>query len=177
MPVVVLLALFVGVPLVEILVFVEAGAWIGGLATVGATLATAAAGAILFRRQGTAALARARESLRRGEAPLAEALNGAGLVAAAACLFVPGFVTDAFGFLLFVPPLRMFLAALAARPLLARGAAFRVGGFAGGPPGGDVIDGEYENITPDTGADRDGDGGGTNGGPPPPRPPRTRSGT
>ena len=174
MPVVVLLALFVGVPLVEILVFVEAGAWIGGLATVGATLATAAAGAILFRRQGTAALARARESLRRGEAPLAEALNGAGLVAAAACLFVPGFVTDAFGFLLFVPPLRLFLAALAARPLLARGAAFRVGGFGGGPPGGDVIDGEYENITPDTGADRD--GGGTDGGPPPPRPPRTQSG-
>ena len=106
-----LLVLFIliGIPVIEIYVFAEVGGIIGGWATVGLTLLTAALGALLFRSQGTAVLKRAQEQLRREETPLAEIIDGIGLLLAALFLFLPGFVTDAAGFLLFIPPLRVVL--------------------------------------------------------------------
>jgi len=68
------------------------------------------------------------------------------LAIAGALLLTPGFVTDAFGFLLLVPPVRWALASLAKRHL-------KVVNFPGAGPGtgpdntGDgpvIIEGEYE---------------------------------
>ena len=161
-----LLILFVliGIPVIEIYVFAEVGGIIGGWATVGLTLLTAAIGAVLFRSQGLAVLQRAQEQIRREETPLAEII---GLLLAAAFLFLPGFVTDTAGFLLFIPPLRVVLIGMlfqsAARAAdshvwIVRGRSGKTSGTSGSRT---VIDAEFEDLTdtedkPGTDADRSG---------------------
>ena len=148
----VLLCLFIGLPMMEILTFIEVGGRIGGLATVAATIATAIIGAALFRFQGLNTLARGQASLQSGHMPLEEVIGGLGLLLAAICLFVPGFVTDAVGFLLFVPPVRLVILGIMLRPLLRRAQVqMSAGGF--GPPGGPggaaggTIDGDYQDVS------------------------------
>ncbi|MEQ8334865.1 FxsA family protein [Nisaea sp.] len=161
-----LLILFVliGIPAVEIYVFAEVGGIIGGWATVGLTLLTAALGALLFRSQGTAVLQRAQEQLRREETPLAEIIDGIGLLLAALFLFLPGFVTDVAGFLLFIPPLRVVLIGMlfrgAARAAdshvwIVRSRSDKASG-ASGP--GTIIDADFKDLTDndkESGADSD----------------------
>jgi len=59
-----LFAILFGIPLAEIAVFILVGGQIGVAATLGLTLLTAVAGAVLLRRQGLATLARIRTELR-----------------------------------------------------------------------------------------------------------------
>ena len=54
-------------------------------------------------------LLRVRETLDRGEAPALEMVEGVLLLIAGLTLLFPGFVTDMVGFLLLVPPLRLWL--------------------------------------------------------------------
>lgn len=152
MAVLVLLCLFIGLPFVEILTFIEVGGRIGGLATIGATIITALIGAALFRHQGMSTLARAQSSLAEGRMPLEEVVGGLGLLLAAICLFVPGFVTDAVGFLLFVPPLRIVILGIMLRPIIAKAhVKMSSGGFDpnADPFGrsGQTIDGEYRDVS------------------------------
>jgi len=148
-----LLIAFIAVPLLEIAVFIKVGAEIGLWWTLAVVLLTAMLGTWMLRLQGLATLRRAQESLRRNELPLAEVFDGACLLVAGVLLLTPGFVTDSFGLLLFLPPVRLGL-----RHLLARHVKVHV---AGGPPrGGDgVIEGEWQEV-PET--------------PPPPVPPPRR---
>lgn len=147
---IILLCLFVGLPITEILTFIEVGGRIGGLPTVGATIATAAAGAILFRIQGLTTLTRAQESLGHGRMPLAEVLGGLGLLLAAVCLFVPGFVTDVIGFLLFISPIRILVMALLLRSVFAKAHIHMSSGNQGdgrGPSTGSTIDGDFQEVS------------------------------
>ncbi|WP_193184974.1 FxsA family protein [Nisaea sediminum] len=153
--VLIFLIVLLGIPALEIFVFAEVGGIIGGWATVGLTLLTAALGALLFRTQGTAVLQRAQETLRQEQSPLAEIIDGVGLLLAAVLLFLPGFVTDVAGFLLFIPPLRIVLIGFLFRGL-ARSADSNVwivrtgsGKASGSSPDRTVIDGEYEDLTED----------------------------
>ncbi len=141
----IILAVFIGVPIVEIAVFIEVGGWIGLWPTVAVIVATAMAGTAMLRHQGLSVLARARQSLERQELPVAEIVDGICLLLAGALLLTPGFVTDALGFVLMVPGLRQALIAPMLRRLAARG-GMRGGFRAGG--GGGVIDGEYEEVRP-----------------------------
>ena len=47
--------------------------------------------------------------MEQGEAPAIEMLEGALLAVMGILLLLPGFITDALGFLLLIPPLRRFL--------------------------------------------------------------------
>ena len=148
----VLLSLFIGVPFLEILTFVEVGGRIGGLATVGATMVTAVIGAALFRYQGMSTLARAQTSLAEERMPLEEVVGGLGLLLAAICLFIPGFVTDTIGFLLFVPPVRIVVLGIMLRPVIAKAQVqMSSRGFGGNtdPFGeaGPTIDGVYHDVS------------------------------
>ena len=71
------------------------------------------------------------------------------LVFAGLCLLIPGFVTDAIGALLLVPPLRkLFAAGLIVKfvsSLMARGTQWRDGQRYGPKDDGDIIEGEYAN--------------------------------
>jgi UPF0716 protein FxsA len=115
--VVALLAIVVIViPILEIVVFAKVAGAIGLLATVGLLLAVSAVGAFVVKREGMSVVRRIRDALDRGEIPHREVVDGGLIVAAGLLLLIPGFVTDAIGALLLLPPVR----AVAHRILLGR---------------------------------------------------------
>ena len=107
MPVVFLI--FVLVPIAEIALFIEVGDVIGLWPTLGIVIATAFLGTGLLRAQGLAAFARAQATMAEGRVPVEEVVHGFCLVIAGALLLTPGFLTDAVGFALFLPPVRLAL--------------------------------------------------------------------
>ncbi len=101
--------LFLFIPVLEVIVFVKAGQYIGILNTLMLTVLTAIMGMALLRAQGFQTIQRAQQKLARNEAPLSEMFDGLCLFAAGLLLLTPGFVTDTVGFLLFLPPIRALL--------------------------------------------------------------------
>jgi UPF0716 protein FxsA len=151
----ILLAALIGVPILEIAVFIQAGKLIGLWPTLGVVLLTAILGSWQLRVQGLTTLARARAELDRGALPARELFDGACLLIAGALLLTPGFVTDAVGFLLFIPAVRHLLRETVGRRI-ARHMETRVymHGGPGGPGArrrgpGPVIEGEYDDVTED----------------------------
>ncbi len=160
----VILLLFIGVPIIEIVLFIEVGDWIGLWPTVATILITAFIGTALVRAQGLAVLAQARQDMDTGKPPVKAALTGVCLLVAGALLLTPGFLTDALGFMLLIPPVRMMLGALLVTRLVKSGSfQFHSAGFAGGAGGasagprgsagptgpagpGPIIDGEFETV-------------------------------
>ena len=96
-------------PLVEISLFVSVGGEIGVFATVLLTLATAAVGVSLLRRQGPEVFVGLGTAMSRGESPAQELLTGAFVLAGGALMLTPGFFTDALGLLCLLPASRAFL--------------------------------------------------------------------
>lgn len=92
----------------EIFVFVQVGQWIGYGWAVLALIAISLLGFWLVKREGLGTWRRAQAQLRAGEIPAAEAVDGALIAGAGLLLIVPGFITDAIGLLLLLPPLRYF---------------------------------------------------------------------
>nr|WP_207161469.1 FxsA family protein [Rhabdochromatium marinum] len=101
--------LFVGTPLVELYFLVKIGTVIGALPTILLSLFTAALGGYLVREQGLSVLMRVRALLDQGAMPALEMLDGAILLLCGFSLLLPGFVTDAVGFVLLIPSLRHWL--------------------------------------------------------------------
>ena len=159
-----LLALVV-VPLAEIGVFIRVGGWIGLWPTLALIVLTAVAGTWLLRVQGLGLLSRAREQLDRGALPVFEVFSGVCLLIAGALLLTPGFITDAVGALLLVPPFRALLYRSVRDRLAVAQAEARAGGGGRRPPGDRVIEGEYEEL--DGGGRGDDAGGGDRPMPPP----------
>jgi UPF0716 protein FxsA len=114
-----LVLLFVVVPLAELYVIVAASHAFGLGTTLGVLLLVSLVGAAVVKRQGMDALARVRESLDRRELPSRHLADGALILLAGALLLVPGFITDAIGVLLLLPPVR----AVVRRLVLARSGA------------------------------------------------------
>jgi len=104
----ILLAL-IAVPIIEIAVFLEVGGRIGVFNTILMIIITAFIGTWLLRSQGLQTLHRAQESLNQNVFPVSEVFNGLCLMLAGGLLLTPGFVTDAVGFLLFIPHCRGIL--------------------------------------------------------------------
>lgn len=143
---------FIAVPLIEIAVFIRVGEAIGLWPTLGLTILTALLGTWQLRAQGLATLDRARRQLDQGVMPAKELFTGACLLVGGICLLVPGFVTDTFGALLFIPPVREFLRRIIGQRLATQGET-RV--FVDGEEvtrprrPDDVIDGEFQDVTDD----------------------------
>lgn len=149
-----LLAAFIGVPLLEIAVFIKVGGLIGLWPTLALVVLTALLGTWQLRAQGLATLARARAQVDRGALPTRELFDGACLLVAGALLLTPGFVTDAAGFLLFLAPVRAWLRRLMARHLNAR---VETHVFVDGrevSPDGPIIDADYRDVTEESEARR-----------------------
>ena len=110
------LAIVVGV--VEISVVIQVGQWIGFLNTVGLLLLVSLLGAWLVKRQGLGVMARIREQRSAGRIPATEAFDGALILVAGVLLVIPGFVTDALGLLLLLPPVRAVVRRFVSRRVL-----------------------------------------------------------
>ncbi|MBI1364598.1 MAG: exlusion protein FxsA [Alphaproteobacteria bacterium] len=115
-----LLALFVIGPIAEIYVLLAAGQAIGVWPVVGLCIATAVLGGILLRIQGLHALTALQRDLHEGRVPVEAVADGVFLAIAAPLLMTPGFLTDALGFALMVPPLRHWIARQALKRLRRR---------------------------------------------------------
>ncbi len=140
-PLLLFLAIFVIAPLVELYVLIEVGARIGAFSTIALSVFTAVLGGWLVRLQGFAVLYRVQSAMARGEPPALELLEGALLLLTGLALLLPGFITDAVGFALLIPPLRRTLVLW----YLRRQGMLRPGGRQpppGAPPGG-YIEGDF----------------------------------
>lgn len=94
------------VPIIEISVFIAIGDRIGVFYTVMMILLTALIGSILLRIEGFRILGQIQKDVAAGKIPTKELSNGVMILIAGVLLLTPGFVTDAIGFLLFLPPVR-----------------------------------------------------------------------
>ncbi len=136
-PLTVLFVLFALVPLSELYLLLRVGGALGAAPTLGLVLLTAALGSWLVRREGLATVQRLRAQLAAGQPPAEPMLEAACLLIAGALLLTPGFLTDAVGFSLLVPPLR--------RSLIRRYLPPQYDGEPPAPPGagGRTIEGEF----------------------------------
>ena len=146
-----LLLVFIGVPIAEIAVFIEAGEQFGLWPTIGMVVLTALLGTAMLRHQGLQTMVRVQNSLDRGEVPVGELFSGICLLAAGLLLLTPGFLTDSVGFALFVPGIRNILAGGTVRALSRRGAFHMDGGFTIGQMrigsrSATIIDGDFVEV-------------------------------
>jgi UPF0716 protein FxsA len=100
---VVLLALFLGLPILEIYVIIQVGHAIGAMPTILLLVAESALGAWVVKREGRRAWQALSESLRTGALPGKELADAAIVLAGGVLLLTPGFVTDLFGFFCVLP--------------------------------------------------------------------------
>jgi UPF0716 protein FxsA len=96
----------IGVPVVEVFVFIEVGHAIGWLLAVVLLLGTSVLGARLLRVQGRSAIERVSRAVSEHRAPARAAIDSAFGFLGGALLAVPGFVTDVLGAWLILPPTR-----------------------------------------------------------------------
>jgi UPF0716 protein FxsA len=96
----------IGVPLVEVFVFIEVGLAIGWLLATVLLLGTSLLGVPLLRMQGRAAIERVSLAVSERRPPGRAAIDGALGLLGGMLLIVPGFVTDVLGALLVFPPTR-----------------------------------------------------------------------
>ena len=96
----------IGVPVVEVFVFIEVAHAIGWLLAVVLLFGTSLLGTRLLRVQGRSAIERVSRAVSEHRAPARAAIDGALGFLGGALLTVPGFVTDVLGALLIFPPTR-----------------------------------------------------------------------
>jgi len=103
------LVLIIGIPLIEIYLFIKIGSQIGAFNTVLLILTTAVIGVAYARYEGFNTLKSGIGQLVKNEMPVYEIISGATLAFAAFLLILPGFATDLVGMLLVVPFTRKIL--------------------------------------------------------------------
>ena len=143
---------FLLVPIIEIALFIQVGGLIGLWPTLAIVVLTAVLGTALVRTQGRMALGQLQRSFADLGDPTEPLAHGAMILLSGALLLTPGFFTDAVGFALLVPAIRVAVFRyLKSKVTVAR---FQMG------PGpefhdrrppfddGDVIDGEFTEVRP-----------------------------
>ena len=101
--------LVIGIPLIEIYLFIKIGSQIGAFNTVLLILTTAVVGVAYARFEGFNTLKSGIAQLVKNEMPVYEIISGATLAFAAFLLILPGFATDFIGILLVIPFSRRIL--------------------------------------------------------------------
>lgn len=111
----VLLAAFIIVPILELAVIIQVGSSVGVLPTLGLLIVVSIVGAWLVKFQGMGVLMRMRQQLAQGKMPTDELMNGVLILVAGALMLTPGFLTDALGLSLLIPPIRAAIRQMLAR--------------------------------------------------------------
>lgn len=118
-----LLVLLFALPVAELAVLVQVSQAIGILDAIALLLVTSLIGVWLTRRAGRGALTRIRRTQEAGKLPSREMTDGAIGLGAGVLLVLPGFITDALGLALFLPPVRAGVRTLLLRRLRVSGRA------------------------------------------------------
>ncbi len=141
-----LLIAFIGVPLIEIALFIQIGGAIGLWSTLAIVVLTAVLGTFMVKQQGAMAISDLRNQMTGMKDPTEALANGAMILFSGALLLTPGFFTDAMGFALLIPGIRKAVFNYLRQRV-------KVQSFAQKHPahhsqgGGPVIDGEFEDLT------------------------------
>ncbi|EKF9794891.1 FxsA family protein [Vibrio cholerae] len=106
----ILLFLFIAVPVIEIVLFIQVGGVLGVWPTIALVLLTAIVGASLVRSQGLQTLLTVQQRLAQGQLPAQQILEGVMLAVAGVLLLTPGFFTDILGMLVLLPAPRAYFA-------------------------------------------------------------------
>ena len=99
----------IALPIIEILLFIKVGERIGAINTILLIIFTAVVGVFFARIQGIKTLKSGFINLYHNKLPVYELFSGASIAIAAVFLIIPGFFTDALGFLLLIPTTRKLL--------------------------------------------------------------------
>ena len=115
-----LFVLFIVVPIVELVLIIQVGQVLGAWNTVFLLVLDSLLGAWLVKRQGIGILRKSQERLRKGEMPSEEIVAGMTVLFAGALMLTPGFLTDLFGLLMLIPPIRKTVLMIARRRFRSR---------------------------------------------------------
>jgi len=133
-----LLLMIIGIPIIEIFLFIKIGSKIGAFNTILLVFITAFVGVIYARYEGINTLKSGMSQLVKNEIPIYEMISGAALAFAAILLIIPGFATDILGLLIIFPPTRkLFLNKIPKK------------NHKNNEPKQDFINGEFEDIDED----------------------------
>src|SRR2546423_11665105 len=128
-----LVVAFFVVPIVELALIIKIGAAIGVLDTIGLLILSSVVGAWLMKREGLGVVRRMQRAAAEGRVPGKELVDAFLILFGGALMVAPGFLTDALGMLLLLPPVRAIV-----RRMLRRRFTGRVIGA--GPGSSDIID-------------------------------------
>lgn len=104
-----------GLPLIEIALFIVIGQAIGVVPTLLGVLLTGLIGALVLRWQGVATLREMQFRMQRGEMPARQVGDAMLIGLGGLLLLLPGYFTDLIGILLLLPPTRELIYRLLAR--------------------------------------------------------------
>ena len=149
MPLLLLIAVFIIVPLAELYVILQVGEAIGAVWTILLLAADSVLGALLLRTQGRSVWGRFNSALAEGRMPHREVVDGLLVVFGGAFLITPGFLTDIVGLLLLIPPTRALIRRVVVRRLGRRLAVGVVGAPRRGPQARDGGDFDVEGTATD----------------------------
>ena len=97
---------FIAIPLIEVILFITVGKYIGLWNTIFIIIMTGIVGAILVKSQGINILNKALGEIRSNKVPIFSIFEGIAILIAGAFLLTPGFLTDTLGCILLVPKAR-----------------------------------------------------------------------
>ncbi len=106
------LLVFIGLPALEVFIMIKIGGQIGSLNTISLIFLTAIIGVYFAKQQGLKTIRSGVLNLYQNKIPIFEIISGASIGVAALFLIVPGFLTDAIGFLILIPITRKILISL-----------------------------------------------------------------
>jgi UPF0716 protein FxsA len=129
--------ILIGIPLLEIIAFINLSDEIGVWNSIFLSLLSAFVGIVIVKIQGLGALDAFKNAILDGKDPLLEIMNGLCLLLAGALLLFPGFITDIAGAMLLIPPLRKIFMALLMRRIALKN------------PQSTIIEAEYTRVETD----------------------------
>ena len=97
---------FIVIPLIEVMLFITIGKYIGLWNTIIIIIITGIIGAILVKSQGITILNKALEEIKSNKIPIFSIFEGIAILIAGAFLLTPGFLTDTLGCILLIPKIR-----------------------------------------------------------------------
>ena len=97
---------FIAVPIIEVILFITVGKYIGLWNTIFIIIITGIIGAILVKSQGITILNKALEEIKSNKMPIFSIFEGIAVLIAGAFLLTPGFLTDTLGCILLIPKTR-----------------------------------------------------------------------